>query len=348
MRVFEYDSVPESYVGLLEAVLNEGTEVSPRGMLTKEITPVTVVINNPQKRLITHPVRKPNYGFYVGELFWILQGSNDLSVSHYNKQWLNFSDNGENLNGAYGQRIFNWFGGFEFRESEEGSTELNRIFINQFQKVVDKLKTDKDSRQGTIVLFDPSLDFNETKDVPCTNLMRFSIRNNKLNMMVVMRSNDLIKGYVYDIFNFTMIQEMMASILDVEVGKYTHVADSLHLYETDFELAKEIISTPNHNVYEGFDIMPIGKYTDEDIKKSFLVEQITRENGNEVELDTVIEYLGLIQNKYFQSLSAVLATYNFRKYGRSQEEVDALKLFINNEFSRVETIQQWKTLLKKQ
>ncbi len=43
----------------------------------------------------------------IAELLWILRGSNSVSeISHYNKNWANFSDDGVTLNGAYGRRIF--------------------------------------------------------------------------------------------------------------------------------------------------------------------------------------------------------------------------------------------------
>jgi hypothetical protein len=45
---------------ILKALLNEGREVSPRGMLTKEISPATLTITNPRKRIIPSKIRKIN------------------------------------------------------------------------------------------------------------------------------------------------------------------------------------------------------------------------------------------------------------------------------------------------
>lgn len=329
MKVFEFDSIAESYAGLLKYVLENGDEVSPRGMLTKEITPATVVIKNPRKRVVDNKIRKLNYGFMIGELFWILQGNNDLSITHYNKQWSNFSDDGETLNGAYGKRIFDWNG------------------INQFKEVVNRLKNDSESRQGTIIIFDPSRDFKNTKDVPCTNLMRFSIRNGKLNMRVVMRSNDLIYGLPYDLYNFTMLQEIMAGMLDVEVGEYTHVVDSLHLYEMHFELAKEIINNPNESVYDNFKVQDARLSEKQFLDTTnivFEIESITREHGSSVEILTLIEKIKLIENEYWRSITALIATYNIRKAKRNQTEIDQLKTLITNEFQYL--IENWNEMKK--
>lgn len=321
MKVFEFDSIAESYSGLLKYVLENGDEVSPRGMLTKEITPATVVIKNPRKRVVDNKIRKLNYGFMAAELIWILNEKNDLSITHYNKQWSNFSDDGSILNGAYGQRIFDW------NKDRPGDK------VNQFAEVVDRLKKDPESRQGTIVLFDPNKDFKNTKDVPCTNLMRFSIRNGKLNMRVVMRSNDLWFGYPYDVYNFTVLQEIMAGMLNVEVGTYTHIVDSMHLYEMHFEKAKELIDNPQSSIYDTFE--PIDARVDErfDFDSLFRVESITRENGDTVQLEEVIDTINNISEQpYWASIAAVLAAYNFKKAKRSQEEIDKIKALIVNEF----------------
>ena len=46
-----------------------------------------------------------------------------------------------------------------------------------------------------------------------------------------MRSNDVYLGLPHDVFSFTMIQEIVARLLGVEMGDYTHFAGSLHLYD---------------------------------------------------------------------------------------------------------------------
>ena len=53
-------------------------------------------------------------------------------------------------------------------------------------------------------------------------------------MTTYMRSNDLWMGFPYDVFQFTCLQTLLAMELDVELGTYTHVAGSLHLYERDY------------------------------------------------------------------------------------------------------------------
>ena len=69
-----------------------------------------------------------------------------------------------------------------------------------------------------------------SKDTPCTYAIQFTIVDNKLNMAVLMRSNDLWYGFCNDQYCFSMIQKLVADELNIEVGEYYHYAHNLHLY----------------------------------------------------------------------------------------------------------------------
>jgi thymidylate synthase len=332
MRTFEFESVEESYQTLVKTLLEEGNEVSPRGQLTKEISPAAITITNPLKNVISHPVRDLNYGFMVGELLWILEGKNNLDITHYNSVWGNFTDDGETLNGAYGQRIFKW-NGYDVDTDK-------KVIIDQFELAYQQLKKDPQTRQASIVLFNPARDYKSTKDKPCTNLLRFTIRDGKLNMLTMMRSNDIWWGYPYDVFNFTMLQAIMASKLGIEVGKYTHIADSLHIYERHFEIGEEMVNTKNNNIYESTKDTNIdGRIMENDVNselnKVFDVESVTRLASDDITVDLVKMLLDKINNNYWKSLASLIASYNFKKANRSKLDINYLKENIENEFSEI-------------
>jgi thymidylate synthase len=48
-----------------------------------------------------------------------------------------------------------------------------------------------------------------------------------------MRSNDIVRGFPYNVVQFTTVQEIVAGWLGVELGPYNHWSDSLHIYEAD-------------------------------------------------------------------------------------------------------------------
>lgn len=336
MKNFKFESLEEAYPEIIKSLLDEGENVSPRGQLTKEIAPACITITNPRKRVIPSAVRKLNFGFMCAELIWILNASDSSEfIGHYNSMWKQFSDDGETLNGAYGKRIFAWDAGIRLEKINKDKIETvpKRYIINQFQKAYELLKSDPDTRQATIAFFDPYKDYRETKDKPCTNLIRFMIRNNKLNMTTFMRSNDIMKGTSYDIFNFTMLQEIMAGLLNIEVGIYNHIVDSLHIYESDFELGNQIINEKYPLLYSNkcMDARVSANKLNHMFAKIFEIEELTRENKN-IQIKKVVGKLLDIENEYWKSIAAILCLYNFRKYRRSQSELDILKQYITNEF----------------
>jgi thymidylate synthase len=77
----------------------------------------------------------------------------------------------------------------------------------------------------------------------------FQIRENKLNFTIHMRSNDVILGLPTDIAFFAVLQMQMLNHLkitypELELGTYTHIANSLHVYERHFELVENMLKLP--------------------------------------------------------------------------------------------------------
>jgi hypothetical protein len=99
---------------------------------------------------------------------------------------------------------------------------------------------DPQSRQAVIQLFSPATDFQGYKDVPRTLGYRFFLREGLLHMHTTMRSQDLWRGFCYDIFAATMLQELLAGWLGTGLGNYRHFADSLHLYASDVPAAQRL------------------------------------------------------------------------------------------------------------
>ena len=229
---FQSYTVNHLYCQIADRLVNRPDFVSsPRGMKTNELLFVTCVLINPLSRCITIPSRNTNFGFAVGEFLWYLGGYNDLDhIAYYNKRMTHYSDDGKTLNSAYGYRIF----------GNDGTVP------NQWENAYRKLVIDKDTRQAIIHINLPKDQDIQTKDVPCTLSFSFLIREHALYMKVVMRSNDVIYGLTYDLFSFTLFQEMMWHRLKkiypgLKLGSYIHMADSLHLYEEHFTMAKNIV-----------------------------------------------------------------------------------------------------------
>ena len=101
---------------------------------------------------------------------------------------------------------------------------------DQLDYVIAKLRNEKDTRHAAISIYDCKEHKFYSKDTPCTYAIQFTIVDNRLNMAVLMRSNDLWYGFCNDQYCFSMIQKLVADRLDIKVGEYYHYAHNLHLY----------------------------------------------------------------------------------------------------------------------
>jgi thymidylate synthase len=213
-------SANDLFAAVCAAVINDGREVSPRGLATREILGADLCLTQPRRRFVDlPPTRVLNPAFAIAEALWILSGSDDAWIFQYNRNLMRFADDGR-LQGAYGPRMRRWAG-----------------VIDQLDGVRQTLSRDPDSRQGVIQLYDPVRDTRGHRDVPCTLGYRFFIRAGRLDMFTTMRSQDAWLGLPYDLFATTLLHELMAGWLGVDLGSYHHHVDSLHLYQEHVDAA---------------------------------------------------------------------------------------------------------------
>jgi thymidylate synthase len=207
------------YVDLVKHVLEHGKEVAPRGMKTLEIEDAIIRIDNVFNTLPLEVGRGTVPGIGAVEACQLLAGVTipDLVIS-VGPQFANYAEDNGLFHGAYGPRT-----------------------AGQYDMIIDRLMQDPDTRQAVVTIWNPQLDLQERKrDYPCTILHQFRIRDNKLNMSVYMRSNDVWLGAAYDFFQFTRVQIAMASVLGIEPGTYNHHVGSLHIYEQHYASADKL------------------------------------------------------------------------------------------------------------
>lgn len=186
----------------------------PRGMEVKERKAAQYVV--PMPAYIDLVEREVNAGFMFAEAAWILSGSNRVSeISPYMAGYAKYSDDGEQMSGAYGPKI-----------------------TDQWNYIVKTLTEDQDSRQAYLNIWRERP--GESRDIPCTVGMQFLIRDSKLHMIATMRSNDVVLGLTYDIFTFSMVAnairlKLKKQGIEVELGDLVVQPGSLHLYERHYK-----------------------------------------------------------------------------------------------------------------
>ena len=187
---------------------NESRDGEVRGEIINAIS----VLKNPTSSILTSEKRNLSMKYAIGEMLWYMSGNKNLKeIQKYTKGWDRMSDDGVTVNSNYGHCIKYKYG------------------FDQFEWCINELIHNPNSRRAVIHIKEASN--KESKDVNCTVCLQFFIRDNKLYMTTYMRSNDIWMGFPYDVFQFCNTQILMSMRLGVELGTYTHIAGSLHLYE---------------------------------------------------------------------------------------------------------------------
>ena len=336
---FEADSAQEMWPQLLSAFQktraamnsNDLDLVKGRGGSTTEMLHAVLHLRNPRQRWIIARQPAMNPAFALAEVIWILAGRQDSAfLNHWNPKLPQFSGDGPNYHGAYGWRL----------RDEHG--------IDQLQRAYEALRANPENRQVVLQIWKPSLDLPHVDgtpvadDIPCNVCSMLKVRDGQLHWTQVMRSNDLILGVPHNLVQWTTIQEILAGWLGLEVGLYTHFADSLHVYERDW-LSVEATSIPDCEPVRNTDDLALSRQRFDEVfaeveskAEAMIHPSLNREDLNEA---------GRFTNapRAYRNILLILAADTARRHGwKDQAEAfadecdnSALKLLWSNWLQRV-------------
>lgn len=192
---------------------------------------MATVYEYPCERVSFSRARDANPFFHFFEALWILAGREDVEfLKLFNVRMGEYSDDGVKFHAPYGYRLRRHF------KDAQGES------IDQIMLVIRMLLVDPDTRRAVMAIWDPRVDLGtQSLDIPCNDVVFFKLRpgteaqERYLDMTVCCRSNDAIWGaYGANAVQFSMIQELIASSIAAQVGSYTQISDSFHIY-TDNE-----------------------------------------------------------------------------------------------------------------
>jgi thymidylate synthase len=188
----------------------------------------------PCERVLFDKKRDANPVFHLMESIWMLAGRNDVSfLQQFNKRMVDFSDDTKVFNAAYGHRWRKHFG------------------FDQIDEVIKLLRREPNSRQAVIQMWDSEDLHKKTKDKACNTQIVFDIHNNRLNMTVFNRSNDIWWGaYGANAVHFSFLQEFVAAALSMHVGVYRQMSNNLHLYTELYDIGNYLSVPPNAKEYD--------------------------------------------------------------------------------------------------
>lgn len=291
----------------------------------KEVFGGCLHLTNPLARLSRTESKGKVYSA-LGEFLWYMSKETRLDFIDYYvpQKFQKESDDQVTVRSGYGERLQAWRG------------------LNQLQNVVQLLQKHRTSRRATIQLFDATDLEKHYASIPCTCTLQFLVRDDRLHMFVAMRSNDAFLGLPHDIFSFTMLQELVARAVGVELGEYKHCAGSLHLYKDHFDAASRYLAEgwqdPIH-----MPAMPGGD-PHEGIEWLRGVEVSARLNQGE-RLDSAIQRAQV--DDYWKDLGRLLLSYRASRNSdtallarlKDQLHSDVYKMFL---FARLDAAQDLK------
>ena len=229
MHVIKAMNVRDAFYYALDLVIRQGTLESTRlgdGYVLHQ--PVTIRYQKPKQHVLLDKRRDANPFFHLMEAMWMLAGRDDAAfLDNYVHDFSErFSVDGI-VPDAYGYR---W---------------RNALGFDQLAEIIRQLRDKPNTRQAVLQMWGAG-----TNDLhmdklfkPCNLVACFAIHDDKLDMTVYNRSNDLVWGCCgANAVHFPILQEYIATKIGVEMGRYWQVSNNLHLYADHYYKFKPDIS----------------------------------------------------------------------------------------------------------
>ena len=218
-------SAHQLYADALELVYREGRVIEPDRSESNqgeheylEVDHVMLELADSRDRLVTS--RDFSFARAALRFLWIIAGCEDAEpLESLFPRVTRFADDGIHLTGsAVGARL----------QSNDGCT-------SQLDGVLRRLRDNPTTRRATAVAWLPKDASRRSVDIPCLLTLSWHIRDGKLLGTSVMRANNVVRLLPYNLFEYTMLTECLASELGIEVGSHHHHVISLHAYKPDIQ-----------------------------------------------------------------------------------------------------------------
>jgi len=230
--LIEKDTLPAAWEEAVIRTWKEGIPVKteydkPKDPPSRDATAI-IVINSPFKEPRIHrafPGGLEDLEVYRQE---VVDGIHDNWIAPEEGKWTY----------TYHQRLFSY--------------SIESKIVDQIDYIVNKLSERGYSRRAQAITWNPKID-PFTDDPPCLQRVWFRISDNDGRLLLSMnthwRSRDAFKAAFMNIFALTDLQRIIAERISektgkkIEVGRYTDITDSFHIYGSYYEDFKGFLDT---------------------------------------------------------------------------------------------------------
>ena len=201
---------------------------------TKSIICKQIHFDNSEVPILT--TKKVAWKTAIQEILWIWQ-QKDNSVENLEKKGIYIWSPWKKRDGTIGPAY-----GFQLGKK---CRRLHGELVDQVDYLLYELKHNPASRRHVTTLWNIE-DLDEMSLMPCVWATQWLVKAGKLHLIVQVRSNDIGVGYPFNVFQYYVLQRMIAQVTDLELGTLTFNISDAHIYDRHIEPLKKQITMPQY------------------------------------------------------------------------------------------------------
>ncbi|MET3413803.1 thymidylate synthase [Methylobacterium sp. 1030] len=290
-----------AFRGVIADLLDGAAAVAPVGEgadkvrdSTRERLGYRFILEDMRARIVASDLYGLDLRAAVARFVWMASGNNRLAdIAFYVPKAKDFTDDDIVMPGSsYGHRM---------RYPSPG--------IDQIEGVIGRIRKDPASRRGAVSVFHPNDAVRDSRDIPCLFGLIFHPRDGVLHASVMMRSNNAATLLPFNLFELSLLSEVVAVEAGLVPGQLSYTAGSMHLFDRDRDrlLAKLPGAGPCRSQPMG--AMPSEPSPLEQIKALALFEAELRHGSGGIDAHNVGEWIDRAKSAlhpYWQQLAYML------------------------------------------
>ncbi|ANB49354.1 thymidylate synthase [Bacillus velezensis] len=176
----------------------------------------------------------------IKELLWIWQLKSN-NVNELNKMGVHIWDQWKQEDGTIGKAY-----GYQLGKKNR---ILNGEKVDQVDYLIHQLKNNPSSRRHITTLWNPD-ELDSMALTPCVYGTQWLIKGGKLHLEVFCRSSDLALGNPFNVFQYNVLQRMIAQVTGYELGEYIFNIGDCHVYTRHIDNLKIQMDREQHEAPE--------------------------------------------------------------------------------------------------
>jgi thymidylate synthase len=225
------------YKELVNEIIREGVwdkdqDVRPRWAdgtpaYTKSLITYQIKLDNGEVPILT--TKKVAWKWAIHEILWFyVKRTSDVSYlkEHGVTIWNEWTREDGTIGAAYGYQL----GKPIIVQSNKSNGMVSGIISNQVSNLIKELKNNPSSRRQIISLWNID-DLWNMSLYPCIWSNQWIVQDGKLHLVVQSRSSDVALGLPFNVFQYYVLQRMVAQVTGYKIGTLTFNINCPHVYE---------------------------------------------------------------------------------------------------------------------